>query len=126
MITENQAKDFASEWIRSWNSHNLNSIMEHYADDIEFYSPFIPLLKFNDTGLISSKGDLEKYFKIGLDAYPDLNFKLHNVFTGVDTITIYYTSVNGRMAAEVFRLNARGKATKVFCNYSNNKSSYTT
>lgn len=124
MIIADAAKKFALEWINSWNSHNLNSIMEHYDDKIEFHSPFIPLLKFNDTGIIKSKADLAKYFKIGLDAYPDLKFKLHNVFTGINTITIYYTSVNNRMAAEVFLLNKQGKATKVFCNYSTDPSIY--
>ncbi len=124
MITATQAKDFALDWIHSWNSHDLNSIMEHYDTKIEFHSPFIPLLKFNETGIIKSKEELAKYFKIGLDAYPDLRFKLHNVFTGINTITVYYASVNNRMAAEVFHLNKKGKATKVFCNYSNNSSIY--
>lgn len=124
MLTEAKAKQFAADWIQSWNSHDLSSILSHYANDVEFYSPFIPLLKFNDSGLITSKSHLEKYFKIGLDAYPELHFKLHNVFTGIDTVTIYYTSVNGRMAAEVFRLDASGKAKTVFCNYSNQPSSY--
>ncbi|MBA4241428.1 MAG: nuclear transport factor 2 family protein [Sphingobacteriaceae bacterium] len=123
-MTAVQAKDFALDWIHSWNSHDLNSIMEHYDTKIEFHSPFIPLLKFNETGIIKSKEELAKYFKIGLDAYPDLRFKLHNVFTGINTITVYYASVNSRMAAEVFHLNKNGKATKVFCNYSNNSSIY--
>lgn len=124
MITEKQASNFAQDWINSWNSHQLNAIMEHYADEIEFYSPFVPLLKFNGTGLITSKNELARYFKTGLDAYPDLEFKLHNVFTGIDTVTLYYTSVNGRMAAEVFQLNGNGKAKRVFCNYSHHSSSY--
>lgn len=124
MITTETGQNFAIEWIKSWNSHDMNSIMEHYDNEIEFYSPFIPLLKFNDTGLIRSKADLAKYFKIGLDAYPDLEFKLHNVFTGINTVIVYYTSVNNRMAAEVFHLNKQGKVTKVFCNYSNVQSLY--
>ena len=124
MITAIQAKDFALDWIHSWNSHDLNSIMEHYDNKIEFHSPLIPLLKFNDTGIIKSKEELAKYFKIGLDAYPDLRFKLHNVFTGINTVTVYYASVNKRMTAEVFHLNRKGKATKVLCNYSNNSSIY--
>lgn len=124
MLTLDQAKDFALDWIHSWNSHDINSIMEHYSDTIAFHSPLILLLNFNASGVIKSKKDLMKYFKIGLDAYPDLRFKLHNVFTGVNTITVYYTSVNGRMAAEVFQLNSEGKAQKIFCNYSNNSSLY--
>lgn len=124
MITAEEAHDFAKDWIQSWNSHDLNAIMEHYADNIEFYSPFIPLLKFNDAGIITSRDDLKKYFKMGLDAYPDLKFRLHNVFTGVSTVAIYYASVNGRMAAEVFQLNDNSKAEKVFCNYSGHPSVY--
>jgi len=120
-MNEQLAKQFAEEWIDSWNNHDLERILAHYVDDIEFYSPFIPLLKFNDTGLITNKSDLKKYFEIGLNAYPDLHFKFQNYLVGIDTIVLYYQSVNGRMAAEVFQLNAQGKAVKVFCNYSDSK-----
>lgn len=124
MITTDQANNFVLKWIHSWNSHHLELIMEHYDSEVEFHSPFILLLKFNDKGTITSKDDLKRYFKIGLDTHPDLTFKLHNVFTGINTVTIYYTSVNNRMAAEVFHLNKNGKAIHVFCNYSNTPSLY--
>ena len=117
MIINEKAEQFAEEWIKAWNNHDLNTILSHYSDQIEFYSPFIPLLKFNETGVITNKADLKRYFEIGLNAYPDLQFTLHNFFTGIDTVVLYYTSVNGRLAAEVFQLNEEGKAIKVFCNY---------
>lgn len=121
---ENQiANHFAAAWIEAWNKHNINEILSHYADDVQFYSPFIKLLKFNETGVITNKTDLKKYFEIGLNAYPDLHFQFHHCFTGINTLVIYYTSVNGRLAAEVFELNEEGKAVKVFCNYSEPKSS---
>jgi len=124
MPTAEQAAKFASEWIGSWNRHDLDGILSHYADELRFTSPFIPLLKFNDSGIITSKDELARYFKIGLDAYPELNFKLHNVFGGINTVVLYYESVNNRMAAEVFELNDQGKAVNVFCNYSNQRSDY--
>ncbi|MES2761897.1 MAG: nuclear transport factor 2 family protein [Bacteroidota bacterium] len=124
MITTEIAKLFALEWIKSWNSHNINSIIELYTNDINFYSPFIQLLKFNDTGIITNKEQLKEYFNIGLKSYPDLNFKLHNVFVGINTVVIYYTSVNGHMASEVFELNENAKAVKVFCNYTSEQSVY--
>jgi len=117
MIINEKAEQFAEEWIKAWNNHDLNTILSHYSDQIEFYSPFIPLLKFNETGVITNKADLKRYFEIGLNAYPDLQFTLHKFFTGIDTVVLYYTSVNGRLAAEVFQLNEEGKAIKVFCNY---------
>lgn len=123
-MTEQQAKTFAEQWIHSWNSGDLDAILEHYGDEIEFYSPMIALLKFNDKGLIRDKKELKAYFQLGLNAYPDLNFKLHNVFAGVNTLVLYYTSVKGRMAAEVFEINDQGKAKRVYCNYSMNHSNY--
>jgi hypothetical protein len=119
MLTNEMAKKFVKDWIQSFNSHQIEEILSHYDDEFELYSPVIPLLNFNAEGVIRTKIDLKKYFEIGLNTYPNLHFKLHNYFVGINTVVIYYTSVNNRMAAEVFRLNDKGKATKVYCNYSN-------
>lgn len=116
-MTQEQALCFADEWIGAFNAHDLSAILAHYADELEFYSPFIPLLKFNKTGCITSKGDLEHYFQVGLSTYPNLHFILHHVFVGINTLVIHYTSVNDRLASEVFQLNNRGQAEKVFCHY---------
>ena len=112
-----KAEKFSHDWIEAWNKHDLTKIISHYADNIEFHSPFITLLKFNEIGVISDKKELKKYFEIGLNAYPDLYFKFHDVYIGVDSLVIHYTSVNGRKAAEVFKLNEQGKAVEVYCNY---------
>lgn len=119
-MTKEATELFANNWIDSWSSHDINAIVEHYTEEIEFHSPLILLLKFNELGIITNKNKLEKYFKIGLIAYPDLTFKLHNVFFCDNTLVLYYTSVNGHSSAEVFHLNENSKALKVFCNYSNN------
>ncbi|AKD55956.1 nuclear transport factor 2 family protein [Spirosoma radiotolerans] len=116
-MTQQQATQFADEWIRAFNAHDLDAILSHYTDELEFYSPFIPLLKFNESGRITSKRDLARYFQLGLTTYPDLHFTLHTVFVGIDTLVIYYTSVNNRLASEVFQLDEMGKARKVFCHY---------
>lgn len=111
------ARHFASQWIESWNRHDLESILSHYEEELEFYSPFIRMLNFNDSGVITKKAELRSYFEIGLKSYPELYFVFHSYFTGINTVVIYYTSVNGRKAAEVFELNEDGKAVKVYCNY---------
>ncbi|WP_247234061.1 nuclear transport factor 2 family protein [Telluribacter sp. SYSU D00476] len=123
-MTEEQANQFAEHWINSWNSHDLDAIMEHYSNEVEFHSPMITLLKVNDQGLITNKDDLKSYFRIGLNAFPDLHFRLHNVFTGVNTVVLYYTSVNGRKVTEVFEMDDEGKARRVLCNYSASQSNY--
>ncbi|QMW04855.1 nuclear transport factor 2 family protein [Spirosoma foliorum] len=116
-MNQEQAYQFADEWISAFNAHNLAAILDHYADELAFYSPFIPLLKFNESGCITSKRDLERYFQLGLATYPNLHFTLHNVFVGINTLSIYYTSVNDRLACEVFQLDKQGKAEVIFCQY---------
>lgn len=117
MITQEQALRFAQDWLSAFNAHDLDAILDHYAEDVEFYSPFIPLLKFNESGCIRSKPALRHYFQLGLQAYPLLHFTLHHVFVGIDSLVIYYTSVNGRLASEMFRLDESGQAQQVFCHY---------
>ncbi|WP_460961728.1 nuclear transport factor 2 family protein [Spirosoma litoris] len=98
-LVKEQALRFADEWIGAFNAHDLVAILAHYADELEFYSPFVPLLKFNETGCITNKGDLEHYFGIGLGTYLDLHFSLHRVFVGINSLVIEYTSVNGQLAS---------------------------
>lgn len=88
MITEETAKAFATAWINAWNSHNLEHILEHYENDVAFYSPLIRLLNFNAEGVINNKTDLKTYFETGLKTYPDLHFQLHHCFAGVHSIVI--------------------------------------
>ena len=33
------AERFAKDWVAAWNSHDLDSILEHYEDDFEMSSP---------------------------------------------------------------------------------------
>jgi hypothetical protein len=116
-MAQERAIRFAHDWLNAFNAHDLASILAHYAEDVEFYSPFIPLLKVNESGCIRSKRELRKYFQIGLKTYPDLHFTLHHVFVGIDTLVIQYASVNGRLAAEVFQLDENDRAIKVLCHY---------
>jgi ketosteroid isomerase-like protein len=41
MIDKTFAEHFAHEWIAAWNSHDLQRILSHYAEDFEMASPFI-------------------------------------------------------------------------------------
>lgn len=119
MITKQYAEEFASLWIAAWNNHDIDAIMEHYADEIKFYSPVIKALNVNDEGMIIGTADLRSYFLKGLAKYTDLSFELQGVYTGVNSIVLHYLSVNRSPAIEVFELNAAAKATRVLCNYIN-------
>jgi hypothetical protein len=121
MLTEEAANRFAAEWLEGWNSHDVRRILQHYADDIEFVSPFVVKLFGNADGTIHGKADLEKYFAKGLSAYPDLNFHHYKTLVGVKSFTICYESVNNLLAAEVMELDAQGKIIRVSAHYTENK-----
>src|SRR5690348_6343921 len=65
-------------------------------DDVEFVSPFVAVLNDDPSGVIHGKEALSAYFA---RAFPDLRFEPLDALVGVDSITLYYVSVGGRLAA---------------------------
>ena len=116
-ITEDFCKQFADEWINAWNSHDLDRIMSHYAEELEFYSPLIVRLNINPDGRITHKTDLRDYFKIGLEKFPDLHFSLQHVLVGLNSVVLYYGSVNNTLSAEFMLFNEEGKISQVRAHY---------
>ena len=117
-MTEENAKHLAHDWIAAWNAHNLEAILDHYADEIEFTSPLVPKLAGVSSGTLVGKPALRDYFRKGLEAYPELRFALKQVLVGVRSVTLSYRSVNGRDAAEVLTLNEAGKIIRALVHYS--------
>lgn len=117
MISGDDARRFAAQWIGAWNRHDLDAILAHYAEDIVFCSPFaVKLLELPD-GIVRGKEALRRYFATGLAAYPELHFSLRHVAVGVDSVTLIYDSVKGLLAAETMQLDAGHKATRVLAHY---------
>ena len=114
-------QQFAHEWVNAWNGHNLEAIMEHYAEDIVFYSPLIKRINNDPSGRIQGREALKAYFKRGLEAYPDLHFELYHILEGVNSVVIYYKSVGNRLSAEMMVLNSEGKVTEVRAHYTEAK-----
>ncbi len=111
-------KKLAREWIAAWNSHDLDRIMAHYAEDIQFNSPVITQLLGKIDGQINDKAALRAYFTKGLKYYPNLRFELLHILVGVDSITLIYNGVRG-LSAEVMRLNSDGRVCEVLAHYKN-------
>ena len=117
MLTQEKADQIATEWLQSWNSHDLDRIMRHYADEIEFISPFVVALLNDPTGTVRGIEALRNYFSKGLARYPELEFHLPKIFVGLRSFTIYYESVNSLMAAEVMEVNDQDKIVRVLAHY---------
>lgn len=109
--------DFAKEWLDAWNSHDLDKIMEHYSENIDFVSPIIQQIGINAAGKISNKNDLREYFLKALQKYPDLHFEFYHELKGTNSTVLFYRSVNNSFSAEYMELNNEGKVSKVRAHY---------
>ncbi len=110
------AENFATDWVDSWNTHDLNRILSHYADDFEMCSPVIIQLADEPSGVLRGKNAVGAYWKKALELIPDLRFELISVLIGVSSITLYYKGARG-FVAEVFHFNADLKIIRAFAHY---------
>ncbi len=94
MTAEVDAKHFADRWIAAWNSHDLDAIMSHYAEDVVLISPTAARLLEDPSGTVKGDTALRSYFKRGLEAYPNLHFELLDVMFGLSSIVVCYKNQN--------------------------------
>lgn len=117
MIDQAFAEHFAADWIASWNAHDLDRILAHYADNFEMTSPVIVQIAGEPSGKLRGKQAVGAYWRKALQLIPDLHFELLSVLVGVGSITLYYKGARGRLAAEVFHFGADRKVVKAFAHY---------
>lgn len=96
-----EASRFAEEWAAAWNSHDLDRVMAHYADDVVFRSPLAARIVDGSDGVVRGVDALRAYWAEGLRRNPDLRFEVIEVYAGVDTVVIVFRHQTGRQAAEV-------------------------
>jgi hypothetical protein len=106
---------FAADWVAAWNRRDLDAILAHYADGVEFTSPFAARL--TGDGTVRGKDALRAYFAAALAKFPDLHFRLRHALPGVNGLVLVYDSVENLLAAEVFEFDAGGKVSRVRCHY---------
>jgi len=117
-LTKDEAWSLANHWVAAWNAHDLDLIMTHYEDAIELISPAAARLLGTSDGKVAGKPNLRAYFQRGLEAYPELHFRLEDVLWGINSIVLYYTNQKGTRTGEFMELSASGKVVRVVANYS--------
>lgn len=120
MISHDFAARFAEEWIAVWNSHDLDRILSHYADDFEMASPYIAQVAEEPSGVLRGKAVVAAYWAHALARLPSLRFELHSVLVGAQSLVIYYKGVSG-MVAEFFCFDSSGKVITSSAHYAMNE-----
>ena len=112
-----EAWQLANEWVAAWNAHDLDLIMAHYEDGVELTSPVAARLLGKPDGKVVGKANLRAYFQRGLEAFPELQFRLEDVLWGLNSVVLYYANQKGTRTAEFMELSAAGKVARVVANY---------
>ena len=110
------AKEFSIEWIKSWNSHDLDRIMSHYAEDFEMSSPVIKQITDEKSGTLKGKKAVKAYWEKALKMNPGLHFELIKSFFGANSVVIHYKGHRG-LSAETFVFNDEGKVKSAYAHY---------
>ena len=116
-MTRDEAWSLANHWVAAWNAHDLDLIMTHYDDAVELTSPVAARLLGTSDGKVIGEPNLRAYFQRGLEAYPELHFRLEDVLWGVNSVVLYYTNQQETHTAEFMELSAIGKVARVVANY---------
>jgi hypothetical protein len=95
-----EAQAFAEQWVRDWNSRDIDALLEHFADDVVFTSPVAVRLLGGD-GVIRGKEALRTYWSEGIRLIPDLRFEVLAVYAGISTLVINYRNQAADLVCEV-------------------------
>lgn len=108
MVTDQAAAArFAESWLRAWNAHDLEAVLAHFHENIEFSSPLIGQFADAPTGRLVGKAALRAYWQTALARLPELHFEPVALYVGVNCLLIIYRGHRG-VAAEVLDLDAQG------------------
>jgi len=118
MTTDFDPAEFAHHWIAAWNSHDLDAIISHYAEEVVLTSPVAARILNTPSGTVQGKNALRNYFSRGLEAYPNLHFELLDVMRGLRSAVLCYLNQNGTKTAEFMEFGEDEKVVRVVANYS--------
>src|SRR5262245_42487341 len=95
----------ANAWIAAWRRRDVDSLISHYATDVEFRSPLAAKLLADPSGTIRGRENLKSYFAKALAAFPgELDIELLGLYQGVDSIVVLFQA-RGRTGAELMEFD---------------------
>jgi len=112
-----ECRKLAFEWIAAWNDHDLEKILLHYSDDVEFTAQTVATRWNRADGTLRGKQELERHFSRGLELAPHLLFELEDVFLAPSGYAVLYRRENGNRVLDVVELDQQQKAKKVTAYY---------
>lgn len=82
--------DAANNWIRAWNSGNLEIILDHYTDDVVLYSTAAKRRWNTEDGKLVGKAAIENHFRKAFAEVPDMQLEFMKLLIGTDGVLLIY------------------------------------
>src|SRR5664279_1752512 len=100
-----QRKEAAKSWIAAWNSGDFKSLLDHYAEDVVFYSSAATRRWNVAGGKLSGKKAIENHFRKAFEEIPGMKLTFRYLLTGTDGVLLVYERETGRIAADFVLFN---------------------
>ncbi|MDT5017087.1 MAG: hypothetical protein QOD39_3247 [Mycobacterium sp.] len=99
---------YAAQWVRAWNAHDIEAVLDHFRDDVVFTSPVAARVLPETGGVVRGKDALRHYWATALKSSPDLEFEIIGVYRGDSTLVINYRNHRGQLVNEVLTFDDDG------------------
>ena len=96
-----ESKCYADQWVRAWNAHDIEAVLDHFRDDVVFTSPVAARVVPESGGVVRGKAALRDYWTTALSQQADLQFEVVGVYRGESTLVINYRNHRGQLVNEV-------------------------
>lgn len=114
-LTWEQAQAYARRWIADWNGKDIEAVLRHFAEEVEFVSPRAATTVGSAT--VRGKAALRAYWQAAIARIETIAFTLdHAVWdpATAELAILYTATINGQSnrALELLHFDAAGQAVR--------------
>ena len=122
MVDDATVKELQRHWEEGWNRGDVDTIMEPFANDVVFSSPFVTRLT-GDPAKTTIEGHdaLRSYVADSLQRVPGIRYTLDATYVGTDAVVLAYTchlpDGSDKTGADSMRVDRDNKVVEWRCHY---------
>ncbi len=122
MLDVAAVRSLERHWEEGWNGADLDTIMEPFADQVVFSSPFVSRMTGDPAkGEVRGYDALRNYVADSLRRAGDIRYTLNSTFVGNDSVVLLYTchipDGSARTGADSMHVGPDGKVDDWRCHY---------
>lgn len=85
----------AKLWLNAFNEHNLEALLDLYADDAQHFSPKLKIRQPETNGLIIGKDAMRIWWQDAFERLPDLVYREEQLTANNNRVFMEYTRIVG-------------------------------